>query len=123
MSWDKSSTGTLHPILFSPPELRQILSVYSEGVLSKHWKDYGFQTAPKETLFAVIERAEGAGQAVLCGIKKVKPAKSNQDPLYLVYDGEKPVHKGGSFLEALETLRALDPKASKTKRRNLKVVK
>jgi hypothetical protein len=123
MSWDKSSTGTLHPILFSPPELRQILSVYSEGVLSKHWKDYGFQTAPKDTLFAVIERAEGIGQAVLCGIKKEKAAKASQDPSYIVYDGEKPVHKGSSFLEALDHFRKLDPKASKTRRRNLKVIK
>lgn len=122
MSWDKSSTESLHPILFSPPQLRQILSVYSEGVLAKHWKDYGFQTAPKETLFAVIEHAEGVGHAVLCGIKKVKPAKNNQAPAYIVYDGEKPVHKGSSFLEALNTFKALDPKASKTKRRNLKVV-
>jgi hypothetical protein len=108
MSWIKSPDGAMHPFLFTPSELRQLLSAYSEGVLKKHWKDYGIQSTPKETLFAVIERSEHASNtAIICGLKK-----SNTAPHFFVYDGEKPVLKTTSFLEALNKFKSLDPKAS-----------
>jgi len=124
MTGRKSSTGSLYPILFTPPELRQVLSAYSEGVLQKHWKDYGFQTAPKETVFAVIDRAgqDVAHSAILCCIKKTMPAKSHQDPIYTVYNGEKPVFKNASFLQALTAFRALNPRSSVKNKGNLKLI-
>lgn len=125
MSWTKSSKGTMHPFLFTPPELRQLLSAYSEGVLKKHWKDYGIQAGKKETLFAVIDRGDNiANTAIICALKKIKPAKHNQDYHFMVYEGDKPVLKTTSFLEALEKFRALNPRASSRIRKNdhLKVI-
>lgn len=123
MSRRFTTPQTPHPILFTPPELRQILSAYSEGVLQKHWKDYSFLTAPHESSFAVIERAEvSINNAVICRLTKTKAAKSSQEPLYSVYELEKSVLKTSSFLEALDAFRTLNPKTKKRGRKDLRLV-
>ncbi|GEM_PF-2162867 len=138
MSWGKSSTDSLIPILFTPSELRQILTAYSEGVLKKGWRDYGFQTAERETLFGVIERGghadhddqSGYNRAILCSLTKIMPRKGAGDAAYLVCDGSCPVLKTTSFVEAVNALRAIGTQegqstksaAAKKKKAALKVI-
>lgn len=123
MSWDKSSTDTLHPILFRAPELRQILAAYSEGVLKKGWKDYGFQSSPQETRFVVLERGGGEQNTVICSLARSKSPKNKKSDMYCVYDGERPVLKTPSFLEALNHFKTLGQSSGKkSKKSSLKVV-
>lgn len=125
MSSRKTSTDSLIPIVFTAAELRQILAAYSEGVLKKGWRDYGFQTAADETLFGVIERGgeDGdRGKAILCSLTKTLSRKSGDGASFLVCDGERPVLRTGSFLEALTAFRALGVAGGKGRKTPLKVV-
>ena len=95
----------LDSIQFTPNQLRQVLSAYSEGVLRKGWKDYAILSAPNQTQFAVVERGSGDQPRILYSIIRINPGK--KAAIYKVFDGEKPVLQTGSFLEALTRFRHL----------------
>ncbi len=94
---------SLHSILFTPGELKQVLSTYSAGVLRKNWRDYAILSNSDQTQFAVVERGSGDQPRVLYALTKLKQGK--KDPLFKVFDGEKPILQTTSFLEALQCFR------------------
>ena len=105
-SLDLARLGRVDTILFSARELREVLSAYSHGVLRKNWRDYAILTANHQTQFAVVERGSGDGARILFALTKTKPAK--KDSIYKVFEGERPVYQGPSFLEALERFRQVE---------------
>ena len=115
------STGfsTATPSVFAHQELRQVLAAYSEGVLKKNWRDYAIASEKNQTVFCVIERGQGKPTAVLYSISKTKSHKSNGQPFYRVYDGERQIARTDSFLEALNIFRRAGTPGDK----KLKVVK
>ena len=103
------STGfhTAQACHFSHQQLRQVLAAYSEGVLKKNWRDYGIDTDARQTTFGVIERGQGHAPALLYSIVCTKSHKNNDRNFYRVFDGEKMVHRGENFMEALSVFRRL----------------
>jgi hypothetical protein len=124
MSWHQDQENGPNAIVFTPREVRQILAAYSEGVLKKNWRDYGFQSEAHATSFIVIERGQGDHNAILCALRKERPIKSHLDAHYTVFLGDVPSLKTKSFLEALEHFRSLDTRHKKKsdKKVKLKVV-
>lgn len=102
-------------VLFTSSELRQVLSAYAEGVLSKNWRDYAIDSADKQTTFCVIERGQGHPAAVLYSISRHKSQKSGGRDYYRVFDGERPVCRSESFLEALNMFRDIGKPGQKKK--------
>lgn len=96
-------------VLFTPTELRQVLSAYSSGVLRKGWRDYAIDTVNNQTIFSVIDRVSEDGDiSVYCSISKNKPQKAKGNPYYKVMLREKPLIKTESFLEALDVFKRID---------------
>ena len=95
------------PSHFSHHQLRQVLAAYSEGVLKKNWRDYGIDIEAQQTTFAVIERGQGHAAAILYSIICTQSQKNNGRNFYRVFDGERMVHRGENFLEALNVFRSL----------------
>ena len=108
-------------VLFTSAELRQVLSAYAEGVLTKNWRDYAIDSADKQTTFCVIERGQGQPAAVLYSISRNKPQKSGGNDYYRVFDGERQVCRSESFLEALNIFRAIGMPGQKKKK--FKIIK
>lgn len=92
-------------IQFSPSELRQVLSAYSEGVLRKNWRDYAILSDSNQTLFAVVDSAGGDMPRILFAIARIHVPK--KAPLYKVFEGEKPIMQSASFLAALTQFREI----------------
>lgn len=108
MDWtslDLLRAHAVESIQFSPSQLRQVLSAYSEGVLRKGWKDYAILSATGQTQFAVVERGAGDQPRILFSIARISQPK--KPATYKVFEGEKPVLQTGSFLEALTRFRHL----------------
>lgn len=101
------STGLNAPdsCIFSHSELRQVLAAYGEGVLHKNWKDYAIHTDKGQTTFCVIERGQGLPAAVIYSISRTRSRKNNGRDYYRVFDGEKQIHRGENFMEALSAFR------------------
>lgn len=104
-SLDLVRGAALDTIQFSPSELRQVLSAYSEGVLRKGWKDYAILSATNQTHYAVVERGSSDQPRILFSISKTRIPK--KESIYKVFEGEKPVLQTASFLEALTRFRHL----------------
>ncbi|MAS87037.1 MAG: hypothetical protein CMH30_03540 [Micavibrio sp.] len=120
--------GMLHVMLFSPSELRQILSCYSEGVLKKGWKDYAVDTLSGQSIFSVIDHQGGQGSVALYSLSKNRSQakKSGNDFFYRLFYRETQILRTESFLEVLALFRAVnakDPKGKQSQKDRLIVVK
>ena len=118
------STGLniTHPSVFSHGELRQILSAYAEGVLSKNWKDYALSSDKSQTTFCIVERGQGAPMAVIYSISKNRSQKQAGRDYYRVFDGDSQICRTESFLEALNVFRNAG-KIGEKKSRKLKLIR
>lgn len=103
-------------ILFTHVELRQVLSAYAEGVLTKNWRDYAIDSADKQSTFCVIERGQGQPAAVLYSISRTKSQKSNGKDFYRVFDGDRQICRTESFLEAVSVFREIGKPGQKKKK-------
>lgn len=90
-----STAQKVKPLLFSPSELKQVLSTYSQGVLIRNWKDYAIIPYDEQSTFAVVDNG-----VVAFSITKIKNGKGGE-PSFLVHKRHLPVLKSQSFLEAL----------------------
>ena len=118
------STG-LNQVLscvFTHSELRQVLSAYAEGVLTKNWKDYAINSDKGQTTFCVVERGQGAPVGVIYSVSRTRSQKQGGRDFYRVFDGERQVCRSESFLEALAVFRSLGVPGEK-KLRKLKVIR
>lgn len=113
MAFENLFTGqqSLHSILFTPRQLRQILAAYSEGVLKKGWKDYALDSSSTQSVFSVIDHQGDQGSVALYSFSANKPKSKNKDRcFYRVFHRENQILRTESFLEALEFFRTLDGK-------------
>lgn len=118
------STGlsTVNSIVFSHAELRQVLTAYSQGVLTKNWKDYAIHSDKDQTTFCVVERGQGTPMAVIYSISRTRSRKNNGNDFYRVYDGEQQIHRSESFLEALNVFQEVGRPGQK-KNKKIKIIK
>lgn len=94
------------PLLFSPAELRQVLSVYSDGVMHKGWRDYAIEGRSGQSLFSVVDHGfDGNGAGALFSLSKNTSAKQGGAPFYRVFEQSRQILRTESFLEALSALR------------------
>lgn len=116
--------SVLNKVLFTPGELRQVLSAYAEGVLQKGWKDYALDTNAGQSIFSVIDHQGDSGSVALYSFSKNKPQSKNSDRhFYRIFHREAQVLRTESFLEALEKFRELDKKGGpKKKGKDLKII-
>lgn len=91
--------------LFTASELRQVLGAYSEGVLKKNWRDYAIYCDKDQTVFGVVEHGHGQPASVLYSISRTKSQKSGGGDYYRVFEGEQPLCRTDSFLEAIAVFR------------------
>lgn len=117
--------GSLNRMLFSPQELRQVLSAYSEGVLRKGWKDYAIDANPQQSVFSVVDHQnEGGGSVALYSFSKNKPQSKGSDRFfYRIFHRDSQLLRTESFLEALAFFRELDGKPpSKKKKQSIHAI-
>ena len=90
----------LHPGVFAPSELQQILRAYSEGVLKKHWKNDSFVPEKDQATFYILNGDDPIGV-----FEKRKARARGSDYVYRILDQGRQIHAGHSFLEALGAFR------------------
>lgn len=103
----------LHSLLFTPRELRQVLSAYGEGVLRKGWKDYAITSLKGHSIFSVVDHMAVEGTNALYSFSKESSQQKNGVPYYRICHRDRQIFRSESFLETLEAFRALDQKGAK----------
>ena len=117
------SDQSLNKLLFTPSELRQILSAYGEGVMGKGWRDYAITSLPRQSIFSVVDHMAGEGTGQLYGFSKERSQKAADKSFYRLFYRSEQIFRSESFLETLEAFRTLDKKGGKRGKVDLKVIK
>ena len=108
---DKSKP--LNSVIFTPHQLRQILSAYAEGVLRKGWRDYAIDSFKEQSVFSVIDHSDE--QAGSIALYSVSANRGKNGTFYRLFRREAQIMRSESFLEVLNAFRALDTKDGSTK--------
>lgn len=105
--------GHIHALLFTPRELRQVLSAYGEGVLRKGWKDYAITSLKGQSIFSVVDHMAVEGTNALYSFTKEASKQNNGKPYYRIMHRDAQIFRSESFIETLNAFRSLDKKGSK----------
>lgn len=116
-------SGHISPLLFTPMELRQILSAYGEGVLKKNWRDYAITSLKNQSIFSVVDHMATEGTNALYGFSKEKSRQKDKKAFYRLFHRNVQIFRSDSFLETLEAFRSLDQSSKNPKKITLKVIK
>lgn len=98
----RAGPGTPHGrILFSPPELRQLLGFYTTRVMSGEWRDYALDFLPQGAVFSVFRHT---AERPLFAITKLAPGRDRRR--YVLGAGPRVLKRARALAELLALIEA-----------------
>ena len=114
---------TVHSLLFTPGELRQVLSAYGEGVLKKGWRDYAITSLKNQSIFSVVDHMAVEGTNALYSLTKERSQQKNGTAFFRLLHRNTQIFRSESFIETLNAFRSLDQSQKNPGKISLKLIK